>query len=171
MRSQNISFLSYIRESASRNSATQNIWVSPAMLSLLTSFYSFLLCFFSPSAGLTWTLCQTWGFWPNSTRIKWLENHRGPFQMSQLFEAGTQLPSACAANTKAVKGPDVFIYMNKKHAWCLECIWQDCKSEWYCIYATNTVWPLHCQTTCVFSCSILCGHGTLRRQHLLPNPD
>lgn len=35
--------------------------------------------------------------------------------MSQLFKAGRQLPSACAANSKAVKGPDVFIYVKKKH--------------------------------------------------------
>lgn len=95
MRSPNITFLSYIRESASRISATQNIWLSPAMLSLLTSFYSFLLCFFSASAGLTWSLCQTWGFWPNSTRIKWLENHRGPFQMSVIWSWHTASLCLC----------------------------------------------------------------------------
>ncbi len=37
--------------------------------------------------------------------------------------------------------------------------------------AQMSVWPLHCQSICVFSCSILCGHGTWRSQHLLPNPD
>lgn len=41
----------------------------------------------------------------------------------------------------------------KKNGWCLKCIWQSCKSEWD--YATNAVWPLHCQTVCEFSCSIL----------------
>lgn len=90
--------------------------------------------------------------------------------MSQLFEAGGQLPSACAANTLAVKGPDVFIYVNKKKM-------HDVLSAYDKIVNLNETMPqtlsdLYAARLFVsLAVASWCGHGTWRSQHLLPNPD
>lgn len=55
--------------------------------------------------------------------------------MSQLFEAGRQLPSACSANTKAVKGPDVYICELKRDV--LSVYIKTIKAEWDDIYISD----------------------------------
>lgn len=139
-------------------SAAHKIWVLPAMLSLFTSFYSF----------------QHQQAWPERCAKP---EDCGQTRPGSNGRRTTGAPSKCHSCLKLAHSFPLPVMPTPRQQKDQMCLYTQRKNThvfsvygktlWMGIYINYKYW----QTICIFSSSILCGHGTLRSQHLLPNPD